>query len=79
MKTLTLKLPEVLEAKLNIFSRKMGQSRSEIVRRALIQYISHDDKNRSGHFLDLSKDIAGSIDGPADLSSNKAKFEGYGK
>lgn len=37
MKTLTLKLPEVLENKLNAFARKKGQSRSEIVRRALKQ------------------------------------------
>ncbi len=79
MKTLTLKVPEVLEAKLNIFSRKMGQSRSEIVRRALIQYISRDDISQSGPFLDLSRDLVGSIDGPSDLSSNKANFEGYGK
>ena len=79
MQTLTLKLPEVLEAKLNIFSRKMRKSRSEIVRRAIIQYISYGDKSQSGHFLDLSRDIVGSIGGPADHSSNKANFEGYGK
>ena len=79
MKTLTLKLPEVLEANLKIFSRKMGQSRSEIVRRALLHYISHDDISQSGPFLDLSRDLVGSIDGPSDLSSNKVTFEGYGK
>ncbi len=79
MKTLTLKLPEVLEARLTTFARKNGQSRSEIVRRALAQYISRDDVNESGSFLDLSKDPVGSIEGPSDLSTNEAHLEGYGK
>ena len=79
MKTFTLKLPEVLEAKLNNFASKKGQTRSEIVRRALIQYISRDDISQSGSFLDLSRDIVGSIEGPLDLSTNKAHFERYGK
>ena len=79
MKTLTLKLPEVLEAKLTTFARKKGQSRSEIVRRALAQYISRDDINESGSFLDLSKDLVGCIEGPSDLSTNEAHLEGYGK
>ena len=79
MKTFTLKLPEVLEAKLNTFASKKGQSRSEIVRRALIQYISRDDISQSGSFLDLSRDIVGSIEGSLDLSTNKDYFERYGK
>lgn len=79
MKTLTLKLPEVLEARLTTFARKNGQSRSEIVRRALAQYISRDDVNESGSFLDLSKDLVGCIEGPSDLSTNEAHLEGYGK
>jgi hypothetical protein len=79
MKTLTLKLPEILEAQLNILARKKGLSRSEIVRRALMEYFSRDDVNNSGSFLDLSRDLAGSIEGPSDLSTNKAHFERYGK
>lgn len=78
-KTLTLKLPEVLEDKLNTIARKKGQSMSEIIRRALTHYISSDGTSQSGSFLDLSKDLAGSIEGPSDLSTNKAHFERYGK
>jgi len=79
MKTLTLKLPEILENQLNVFARKIGLSRSEIVRRALLEYFKRDEKKDSISFLDLSRDIAGSIDGPPDLSTNKAHLEGYGK
>ncbi len=79
MKNLTLKIPEFLENRLNKYARQMGLSRSEIVRRALIKYVAIDDKEISGSFLDLSQDLAGSIDGPIDLSTNKKYFEGYGK
>jgi predicted transcriptional regulator len=78
MKTLTLKLLEILEAKLDTFARKYGLSRSEIVRRALMEYFSRDRVSNSGSFLDLAKDLAGSIEGPSDLSTNSAHFEGYG-
>ncbi len=79
MKTLSLKLPEILETRLNTLAHKKGLSRSEIVRRALMEYFSSDDMDNSGSFLDLAKDLAGSIDGPPDLSSNKTHFERYGK
>ena len=79
MKTLTLKLPEILEIRLNAFAKKNGLSRSEIVRRALLEYFSRDGATSSGSFLDLSRDLAGSIDGPSDLSTNKAHLERYGK
>ena len=79
MTTITLKLSKVLEAQLKIFAQKHGVSRSEIVRRALEEYFSHDDTNNSGSFLDLSRDLVGSVDGPNDLSTNNAYFERYGK
>jgi len=79
MKTLALKLPEILEAQLEIFARQKGLSRSEIIRRALIDYFSNDDGSKAASFLDLSRDLVGSIDGSPDLSTNKAHFEGYGR
>ena len=79
MKTLTLKLPEILESKLNSIAHKSGLSRSEIVRNALTEYFSRDDLNRSGSFLDLARDLAGSIEGPSDLASNKSHMEGFGE
>lgn len=80
MKTLSLKLPEILESQLDIFARKNGMSRSEIVRRALLQYFSSDEVSRPGSFLDLARDLAGSVEGgPSDISTNKDYMEGYGK
>lgn len=79
MKTITLKMPEVLEAKLNSFAKSKGQSKSEIIRNALMLYISNENISLSGSFLDLSEDLAGSIDGPKNLSTNKSLFKGYGE
>lgn len=78
MKTLTLKLPETLETRLSYLARKKGLSRSEIIRRALFEYFSKDLKD-SGSFFDLAQDLAGSIEGPSDLSTNEAHFKEYGK
>lgn len=79
MKTLSLKLPEILESQLDIFARKNGMSKSEMVRHALFEYFSREDVIRSGSFLDLARDLAGSIKGPSDLATNKDYLEGYGK
>lgn len=79
MKTLTLKLPEILELKLNGIAHKSGLSRSEIVRNALTEYFSREELNNSGSFFDLARDLAGSIEGPSDLASNKSHLEGFGE
>ncbi|OGL46528.1 MAG: hypothetical protein A2161_22065 [Candidatus Schekmanbacteria bacterium RBG_13_48_7] len=79
MKTFTLKLPELLEIKLKSYARKKGESQSEITRRALIKYLSSDDKEHLGSFYDLSSDLAGCFKGSSDLSKNKSYLEGYGR
>jgi predicted transcriptional regulator len=79
MNTLTLKVPEGIKEKLTTYSKKKGISRSEIVRNALLDYFDKDDLGREGSFLDLAKDLAGSVNGRPDLSSNKEYFRGYGE
>ncbi len=79
MDTLTLKVPDIIKEKLKLISEKKGISRSEIVRSALLEYFSHDELDKKGSFLDLSKDLAGSVAGPSDLSTNKSHLDGYGK
>jgi metal-responsive CopG/Arc/MetJ family transcriptional regulator len=78
MKTVTLKIPEMLATMLKTVSSERGLSKSEIIRRALINYFSKDE-NKAGSFLDLTKDMAGSIEGPPDLSTNRKYLEGYGQ
>ena len=78
MDMLTLKLSESLKNQLSAYSLKKGISRSETVRNALKEYFSHIEVNTAGSFLDLSNGLAGSVDGPSDLSTNKDHYNGYG-
>jgi hypothetical protein len=78
MNTLTLKVPDVLNTQLNSYARQKGLSKSEIVRIALSEYFSKDNITFEGSILDLSEDLAGSIEAPSDISVNKDYLEGYG-
>ena len=78
MSTLTLKVPDLLNTQLNSYAKQKGLSKSEIVRIALLEYFSRDDTKFEGSILDLSEDLAGSIEAPSDISINKDYLEGYG-
>jgi predicted transcriptional regulator len=79
LETLTLKIPDVIKEKLKTYSREKGLSRSEIVRNALLDYFNKDDFEKQGTFYDLAKDLAGSVQGSPDLSTNKEHLSGYGQ
>lgn len=77
MKTLSLKLPDALEAKLRELARQRRMSRSAVVREALARFLSRHASAYS--FLALAQDLAGCVEGPADLSLNKSYLRGYGQ
>ena len=79
MKTLTLKLPDALEARLRLEAQKAEVSKSEVVRRALQDYFSGNGSSHTASFLELAKDLAGSVEGPVNLSTCKEYMEGYGQ
>jgi metal-responsive CopG/Arc/MetJ family transcriptional regulator len=79
MKILSIKLPEALHAKLNSAARKKGESRSALVRDAIEAFIEDEDNIPQSSCLELAKDLAGVVKGPADLSFNKKHMRGYGQ
>jgi predicted transcriptional regulator len=79
MDTMTLKVPDIIKEKLNTFSKKKGLSKSEIIRKALLEYLDKDEVVKQGSFVDLAMDLAGSVSGKPDLSSNKEYLNKYGK
>jgi Arc/MetJ-type ribon-helix-helix transcriptional regulator len=79
MKTISLKLPEPLETRLAAAARKTGQSRSEVVRAALDAYLTGSAASARQSCLDLAGDLAGCVDGPADLSTNPKHLKGHGE
>jgi predicted DNA-binding protein len=80
MKTLSLKLPDALSAKLTAAARKRQTSKSVLVREALESYLADGSQAQPGSFLDLAADLIGSLDsGEGDLSYNPKHMEGFGR
>jgi len=80
MKTLSVKVPDGLDAKLTAMARRRKTTKSTIVRNAL-EHALHDNagKPKRGSALDLARDLVGCLEGPGDLSVNKAYFKTFGR
>jgi Arc/MetJ-type ribon-helix-helix transcriptional regulator len=82
MKTLTVRLPELLVAEIEAESRGRRCSKSDIVRERL-QRTARPKKGRQSTPLDAIADLIGSVDGlPSDLSARTKRYlnaTGYGQ
>jgi hypothetical protein len=76
VKTLSVKLPSQLAVWLSRRSKQLGRTQSDLVREALEQ-----QRARSGtpSCHDLMEDLCGSVDGPADLSTNPKYLNDFGR
>ena len=73
MKTLTVRLPDVLVAEIEAESRRRKLSKSEVVRERLTAAAKSRERRRAG--LDAIADVVGSVDGlPRDLSVRTKKY-----
>lgn len=79
MKTLSLKIPDALDSKLETAVRRQGGTKSALIRQALEAFFREEGKPGTGSVLDLAADLAGSLEGPSDLSCNEEHLEGYGR
>jgi Arc/MetJ-type ribon-helix-helix transcriptional regulator len=82
MRTITVKIPETLVARLAALVRRRATSQSAVVRRALEAHLEQSAApgGGEGSCLDLARDLAGSLrGGPRDLSSHKRHLKGYGR
>ena len=79
MKTVSLKLPDALHARLMAAAKRGSTSKSAVVREALEAYFADGNASTEMSCLDLGKGIWGSLQGPGDLSYNKKHMEGYGR
>jgi Arc/MetJ-type ribon-helix-helix transcriptional regulator len=81
MKTLTVRLPEVVVADIEAESRRRKLSKSDVVRERLTA--TDTSRRRKPALLDAISDVIGSIDGlPRDLSARAKKYlksTGYGR
>ena len=78
MRTLTLKLPDTLDQRVRAEASRKETTLSELIRAALEQYLGNDERAPQGSFLERAADLAGCVEGPADLSVAEEHFDGYG-
>jgi len=79
MATLTVKLPDALQARLAEAVRRRGSNRSAWVRDAIEAALAEDRGTKKGSALDQAVDLAGCVTGPADLSHGKRHLRGFGR
>ena len=79
MKTISLKLPEALDAKLARLAKARKQTKSEVVREAIESMLNGGQPKRPVTMAELAGDLLGCLEGPGDLSTNPKYMEGYGR
>ena len=80
MVTITLKVPQILNRRLQVVAKRSGISKSALVRNAVESYLEGGvPEARQSSAYDLLKDSIGKVEGPSDLSSNPSYLSGYGK
>jgi hypothetical protein len=83
MKTISLKLPQHLHARLERAARSRQVSKSMLVREALAVFLDAKNQRRQNKKVschDLAGDLAGCLDGgPEDLATNPKYLEGFGQ
>ena len=57
MRTITLKLPDGLAARVSAAVRRRGVTTSALVREALEERLGHERSDRAGSCLDLARDL----------------------
>jgi len=78
-RTISVKLPSRLAARLSATVKKRQTTQSAIVREALEGHLSGRASEAEPSFLEVAQEYVGSIEGPRDLSSNKRRLAGYGR
>jgi len=78
MKTISLKMPEWLDLRLEEAARARRISKSAVVREALEGHLASDPAAGRPSVAGLAMDLAGTVCGPADLSSSPRHMDGFG-
>jgi Arc/MetJ-type ribon-helix-helix transcriptional regulator len=79
MRTITVKLPRPLAERVSRAVVRRRSTRSALVREAIEAYLAAQTEGSEGSCFDLAPDLAGAVNGPPDLSSNRLRLKGYGR
>lgn len=79
MKTLSLRVPDELDADLGAAAARKGVTKSCLVREALLELLAREGATGRGSALAAMKDLVGCVEGPEDLSVNPDYLEDLGR
>jgi predicted transcriptional regulator len=79
VKTVSIKLPDGLDARLTAVALRRKVSKSTVIRAALERALRIDGTPRAGSALALARGLVGCLSGPGDLSTNKAYLKDFGR
>jgi predicted transcriptional regulator len=79
MKSVSLKLSDELNTKLEQVSKQRGARKSDVIRDALETYFAAAKNGVRMSCAELAGDLVGSIEGPADLATNPKYMRGFGR
>jgi metal-responsive CopG/Arc/MetJ family transcriptional regulator len=80
MTTITCKLPEGLDAKLEALAKARGVSKSEVIRDSIERILKEDLHSKRVTLYGLLKDCCGVASGlPKDYATNPKYMEGFGR
>lgn len=79
MKNVSLKVEDLLAARLEAEAARRRVSKSEILREALTRYLERDPVPSRGSFAARAARFAGCLEGPPDLSTDPRHLEGFGE
>ena len=78
MTTITCKIPDQLDARLEAMARQRRVPKSTIVREALEQRLKRGPDVAALTAYDLAKSVCGTLSGPSDLATKRRYMEGFG-
>ena len=76
---ITLKLPRPIASRLKALARRSGKPQAQLIREGLAWRLDSEGKAAPGSVLDLAGDATGSLEGPADLATNRKHLRGFGR
>ena len=79
MKSLSLKLPDALDAKLGSLAERRRSTKSELLREALEAGLVSGQRLPEVSCYDLSKHLCGCIEGRPDSATNEEYMRGFGE
>lgn len=79
MKTISLKIPQALDARVSAVARRRRMSKSALIRQALAAFVARPNGRREVSALEAAGDLVGCLEGPGDLSFNPKYMKDYGR